>query len=272
MYIEDYSDIQFDYKEDWVLKNWCFQIVVLEKTLESPLDCRSNQSILKEINPEYSLKWLMLKLKLKLQDLGHLIWRVDSLEKTLIIGKTKGERGGRGGNFRQHHQLSGHESEQIPEDSGGQKSLVCCSPWGPRVGRDLVTAQQQPCIYSRNAICNLNFATKKVLGPHGFIGKCNQTFGEDIFLHRLFQKIRFYEWSEVAQLCPTLCDPMDCSLRGSFLHEIFQARMLEWVAISFSKILWGHLIKLTLWNQNQTKYHKKKKSWTNIPHKNVKIF
>ena len=41
---------------------------------------------------------------------------------------------------RQHHQLSGHESKPIPEDSGGQKSLECCSPWGPRVGRDSVTA------------------------------------------------------------------------------------------------------------------------------------
>ena len=41
-------------------------------------------------------------------------------------------------------------------------------------------------------------------------------------------------WSEVAQSCPTLCDPMDCSLQGSSVHEIFQARLLEWVAISFS--------------------------------------
>ena len=43
------------------------------------------------------------------------------------------------------------------------------------------------------------------------------------------------KWSEVAQLCPTLCDPMDCSLTGSFMHGIFQARMLEWVAFSFSR-------------------------------------
>ena len=48
---------ELDYKESWVPKNWCFQTVVLEKTLESPLDARrSNQSILKEISPEYSLK------------------------------------------------------------------------------------------------------------------------------------------------------------------------------------------------------------------------
>ena len=65
--------------------------MVLEKTLESPLDSRrSNQSILKEINPEYSLEGLMLNLKL--QYLGHLMGRVDSLEKTLMLGKTESRR------------------------------------------------------------------------------------------------------------------------------------------------------------------------------------
>ena len=58
--------------------------MVLEKTLESPLDCKeSNQSILKEINPGYSLEGMMLKLKL--QYFGHLMRRVDSLEKTLML-------------------------------------------------------------------------------------------------------------------------------------------------------------------------------------------
>ena len=65
--------------------------MVLGKTLESPLDVRrSNQSILKEISPEYSLDGLMLKLKL--QYFGHLMQRTDSLEKTLILGKTEGRR------------------------------------------------------------------------------------------------------------------------------------------------------------------------------------
>ena len=64
---------------------------MLEKTLESPLDCRrSNQSILKEISPEYSLEGLMLKLKLKY--FGHLMQRADSLEKTLVLGKIEGRR------------------------------------------------------------------------------------------------------------------------------------------------------------------------------------
>ena len=65
--------------------------MVLEKTLESPLDCKeSNQSILKEISPEYSLEGLMLKLKL--QYFGHLMRRTDSFEKTLILGKIEGRR------------------------------------------------------------------------------------------------------------------------------------------------------------------------------------
>ena len=80
-------------KESWVLKNWCFWTMVLEKTLESPLDARgSNQSILKEINPEYSLEGLMLKLKL--QYFGHLMWRTDSFERTLMLGKIEGGRTG----------------------------------------------------------------------------------------------------------------------------------------------------------------------------------
>ena len=82
---------EVDYKENWVLKNWCFWTVVLEKTLESPWTARrSNQSILKEINPEYSLEGLMLKLKL--QYFGHLMWRADSFVKTQILGKIEGKR------------------------------------------------------------------------------------------------------------------------------------------------------------------------------------
>ena len=62
---------------------------MLEKTLESPLNCRrSNQSILKEINPEYSVEGLLLKL----QYFGHLLGRTDSLEKTLMLGKIEGRR------------------------------------------------------------------------------------------------------------------------------------------------------------------------------------
>ena len=82
---------ELDYKESWVPKNWCFWTVVLEKTLESPLDCKEiKPSILKEINPEYSSEGLVLKHKLQYFD--YLIQRADSLEKTLMLGKLEGRR------------------------------------------------------------------------------------------------------------------------------------------------------------------------------------
>ena len=82
---------ELNYKESWVPKNWCFWTVVLEKTIEGLWTARrSNQSILKEISPEYSLERLMLKLKL--QYFGHLMRRTDSLEKTLILGKIESRR------------------------------------------------------------------------------------------------------------------------------------------------------------------------------------
>ena len=82
---------ELDYKESWAPKNWCFLAVVLEKTLESPLDCKEVKPVkAKKISPEYSLEGLMLKLKL--QSFGHMIWRTDSLEKTLILGKIEGGR------------------------------------------------------------------------------------------------------------------------------------------------------------------------------------
>ena len=81
---------ELDYKESWVLKNWCFWTVVLKKTLETAR--RSDQSILKEISPECSLEGLMLKLKL--QYFGHLMWRADSLGKTLMLEKIQGRRRG----------------------------------------------------------------------------------------------------------------------------------------------------------------------------------
>ena len=77
---------ELDYKESCVLKNWCFWTVVLEKTLESPLDCEEIQPVSpKGIKPEYSLEGLVLKLKL--QHFGHLMWRADSFEKTLMLRK-----------------------------------------------------------------------------------------------------------------------------------------------------------------------------------------
>ena len=91
---------------------------------------RSNQSFVKEINPEYSLEGLMLKLKL--QHIGHLMKRTGSLEKTLMLGKLEGRRkwATEDKMVARHHQLSGPELGQTLGDGEGQGSLMCCSPWG----------------------------------------------------------------------------------------------------------------------------------------------
>ena len=82
---------KLDHEEGWAPKSWCFQIVMLEKTLESPWDCKEIKPVkIKEINPEYSLEGLLLKLKL--QYFGYQMWRAKSLEKTLMMGKIDGKR------------------------------------------------------------------------------------------------------------------------------------------------------------------------------------
>ena len=100
--------------ESWTVKkaeHWridAFELWCWRRLLRVPWTARrSNQSILKEINPEYSLEGLMLKL----QYFDHLTWRADSLEKILMLGKTEGKRRGwqRTRDLRQHHWLHGHE-------------------------------------------------------------------------------------------------------------------------------------------------------------------
>ena len=120
--------------ESWTIKKaehqridafelWCWRLLRVPWTAR-----RSCQSILKEINPDYSLEGLMLKL----QYFGHLMWRTESLEKTDVgkdwrreeKGMTEDEMVG------WHHRLNGHEFEQAPGVSNAPGSLACCSPWG----------------------------------------------------------------------------------------------------------------------------------------------
>ena len=122
--------------ESWVIKKaehqrtdvfelWCWR-----RLLRVPWTARrSNQPILKEISPEYSMEGLMLKLKL--QYFGHLMQRTDSLEKILMLGRAEGRR--RRGRQRMagyYDQFDESEFEQTPRESEGQGSLACCSPWG----------------------------------------------------------------------------------------------------------------------------------------------
>jgi len=103
--------------------------VVLEKTLGSPLARRSKQSILKEINAEYSLEGLMLKL----QYFGHLMPRADSLEKTLMLKKTEGKRRRGWQKMRWLDSITDSMIMSLSKLQGiakDQESLVSCSPWG----------------------------------------------------------------------------------------------------------------------------------------------
>ena len=85
---ESWTIMKAEHQRIDAFKLWCWR-----RLLRVPWRARrSNQSILKEINPEYSLEGLMLKLKLKLQNFGHLMGRADSLEKTLMLGKIEGKR------------------------------------------------------------------------------------------------------------------------------------------------------------------------------------
>ena len=116
-------------KEGWVLKNWCFWIVMPVKALESTLDCKE----IKPINPKGNQPWIFIG---KTDAEAPILWPSDV--KRWLIGKDPDA----GKDWRQeekgstedemvgwHHWLNGHEFEQTPGDSEGQGSLVCCSPW-----------------------------------------------------------------------------------------------------------------------------------------------
>ena len=124
---------ELDPKEGWAPKNWCFWIVMLEKTLESPLDSKE----IKAVNPKGSRPWVFIgrtDAETEAQYFGHLMWRGESLEKTLRLERLKagGEGDDRGQRMRRHYQLNGHKFEQASGDGEGKGSLACCSPWDRR--------------------------------------------------------------------------------------------------------------------------------------------
>jgi len=130
---------EFDHKESWAPKNWCFCTVVLEKTLESPLDCKEIQPV----NPKGNQSWIFTG---RTDAEVPILWPPDA--KNWLIGKDSDA----GIDWRQeekgtiedemagwHHWLDGHEFEQTLGVGDGQGSLVCCSPWGCRVRHNWAT-------------------------------------------------------------------------------------------------------------------------------------
>ena len=118
---------ELDHKEGWVLKSWCFQAVMLEKTLESPLDCKE----IKPVNPKGNQPWMFIG-RTDAEDEAPVLWPPDA--ESQLIGKDPDA----GKDWRQeekgmtedeivrwHHRLNRRESEQTPGDSEGQGRLAC---------------------------------------------------------------------------------------------------------------------------------------------------
>ena len=127
--------------ESWTIgKNWCFWIVVLEKTLESSLNCKEIQAVY----PKGNRSWIFIE-RTDAEAEGLTLWPHDA--KNWLTGKDPDA----GKDWRQenvmtedemvrwHHRLDRHEFEQAPRIGDGQGSLACCSPWGCRVGHDWAT-------------------------------------------------------------------------------------------------------------------------------------
>ena len=124
---------ELDYKENWVLKNWCFWTVVLEKTLESPLDSKEIQPV----HPKGNQSWIFIG-KTDAEAEALILWPLDEknwlMEKDPDAGKDWSQEEEMTGTeiVGWHHWLEGHEFEQDPWVGDGQGSLACCSPWGPK--------------------------------------------------------------------------------------------------------------------------------------------
>ena len=143
------------------IEMWCWR-----RLLRVPWTARrSNQSILKEINPEYSLEELVLKLKL--QYFGHLMWRTDSLEKTLILGKIEGRRRRGRQRTRRLDGLNGHGFEQTLGDGEGQGGQARCILWGHKESdTTLATEQQQSTISLHVVRCDFSVFQFLAVPPH----------------------------------------------------------------------------------------------------------
>ena len=120
---------ELDYKESWVPKNWCFWIVVLEKTLESPLDCKEIQPV----HPKGNQFWVFIG-RTDVEVEAPILWPPDAKRwltwNTLMLGKIEGRRRRGQQRIRWLDGIHRHECEQALGVGNEQGSLACCSPWG----------------------------------------------------------------------------------------------------------------------------------------------
>ena len=231
---------ELDSKKSWVLKNWCFWTVMLEKTLERPLDFK-----IKPVNPKGNQSWIFIG-RTDAEAEAPIVWPPDA--KNWLTGKDPDA----GNDWRLekgttedemvgwHHWLDGYEFEPPPGAGNKQGSLACYSPWGHKESD--MTEQLNWSKEIKTVLC------MKVLREWYEKQHNGRKYFQTMYLIKelYLDYIKKYRWqtsqwqcnnisyyvhneipsdtssvqfSSVAQLCPTLCDPMDCSTPGFPVHH-----------------------------------------------------
>ena len=204
--------------ESWTIKkaeHWridAFELWCWRRLLRVPWSARrSNQPIIKEISPEYSLAGLIMKLKL--QYFSHLMQRTNSLEKTLMLQKIEGRRRG----WQRMRWLDGITDLMDRSLSKVQKMVKDRETWRAAVhGVTKSWTQMNNWTTTTDLLCSL---------------------ADTVTSHNLYNSPNYFIQCLLLspQSCLTPYDPMDCSPPGSSVHGILQRRILEWVAIFFSR-------------------------------------